>query len=147
METSTRARKISRGRVLVPAGTFIWVVCAALTAGGQGGGQPLPRLAIESLGPTESFTFYCAPCHGRGGRGDGPVASALRVKPADLTTLSERSAGQYPRDRVRAYIAGTGRAVAAHGASDMPVWGPAFRALDASDTRAQVRIDGIVDHI
>jgi mono/diheme cytochrome c family protein len=29
----------------------------------------------------------------------------------------------------------------------MPVWGPAFRALDGSDVRAQVRIDGLVDHI
>lgn len=118
----------------------------ALAAGGQGDRQ-LPPLAIESLGPTESFAFYCAPCHGRGGRGDGPVAAALRTRPADLTTLAERSGGEYPRDRVRAYIAGVGRPVAAHGASDMPVWGPAFRALDASDTRAHVRIDGIVDHV
>jgi mono/diheme cytochrome c family protein len=25
----------------------------------------------------------CAPCHGYGGKGDGPVAPALQVKPAD----------------------------------------------------------------
>jgi hypothetical protein len=147
METFARVGKISRGRVFFPAAAAIWVAWAALAAGVQGDRGQLPPLAIESLGPTESFGVKFAPCHGRSGRGDGSVALALRVKPADLTTLAERSGGQYPRDRVRAYITGTGRPVAAHGASDMPVWGPAFRALDASDTRAQVRIDGIVDHI
>jgi mono/diheme cytochrome c family protein len=110
--------------------------------------QPaLPPLAIDSLAPTDSFVFYCAPCHGRGGLGDGVVGSALRTKPADLTTLAERNGGQFPRERVRAFITGTGRSIAAHGASDMPVWGPAFTALDASDARARVRIDGIVSHI
>jgi mono/diheme cytochrome c family protein len=147
METSARARKFSRGLALTVAAAAIWVAWATLAAREQGDRRQLPPLAIESLGPTESFGFYCAPCHGRGGRGDGPVALALRVKPADLTTLAERSGGEYPSDRVRAFVTGTGRPVEAHGASDMPVWGPAFRALDASDTRAQVRIDGIVDHI
>jgi mono/diheme cytochrome c family protein len=114
---------------------------------GQGVRQQLPALSIASLGPTESFDFYCAPCHGRSGAGDGSVAAALRTPPADLRTLAERSGGEFPRERVREYIIGTGRAVAAHGSGDMPIWGPAFRALDASDTRAQVRIDGLVDHI
>jgi hypothetical protein len=27
---------------------------------------------------------YCAPCHGRAGAGDGPVAPALRTRPADF---------------------------------------------------------------
>jgi hypothetical protein len=48
---------------------------------------------------------------------------------------------------VRAFITGTGRPIAAHGEGDMPVWGPAFRALDASDTRAEIRIGAIVSHI
>src|SRR5262245_20823545 len=71
----------------------------------------------------------------------------MRVKPADLTTLAERNGGAFPRERVYAYITGIGRPVAAHGTSDMPVWGPAFRALDASDTRADVRVSAIVDHL
>jgi mono/diheme cytochrome c family protein len=110
--------------------------------------QQTPRpLAIESLGGSESYGFYCAPCHGRSGKGDGPVASALRTHPADLTTLAERNGGAFPRERVYAYVAGIGRPIAAHGASDMPVWGPAFRSLDASDTRADVRISAIVGYL
>jgi mono/diheme cytochrome c family protein len=125
------------------------VLCAvgAEVIEGQGTRPATPPLAIESLGPTESFTFYCAPCHGAGGAGDGSVVSALRVRPADLTTLAERNGGQFPRDRVRSFIEGSGRPIAAHGTSGMPVWGPAFKALDRSDTRARVRIDGLVAHI
>lgn len=124
----------------------LWLAAPGRPAG-QEPPQGLPRLAIESLGPTESFNFYCASCHGESGLGDGPVAQALRERPADLTTLAERNGGAFPRERVRGFVVGTGRPIDAHGAGDMPVWGPAFRALDASDTRAEVRIDGIVGHI
>lgn len=165
METSTIVRNISpaggrdrrfRGRsrfiarlpgTALMVAAAVWLAWATVAARGQAARQQLPPLGIESLGPTESFAFYCAPCHGRNGRGDGTVAPALRTKPADLTTLAERSGGEYPRDRVRAYITGTGRQIEAHGAGDMPVWGPAFKALDASDTRAQVRIDGLVRYV
>lgn len=132
------------GLVALAAGAMVLVATPALR--GQDVRTQLPSLAIESLGPTESFNFYCATCHGQSGTGDGVIASELRTTPADLTTLAERNGGEFPRDRVRAYVTGTGRQVAAHGGA-MPVWGPAFRALDASDTRAQVRIDGLVSHI
>ena len=125
----------------------MWLAAVMALSGAQAPRRELPPLAIESLGGSESYVFYCAPCHGRGGTGDGPAASALRTRPADLTTLSERNGGAFPQERVMAYISGSGRQIAAHGASDMPIWGPAFRALDASDARAQVRMDGIVGHI
>jgi mono/diheme cytochrome c family protein len=46
-------------------------------------------MSVES----ESFKQYCATCHGSGGRGDGPVASALLTRPTDLTRFAFR-AGQ-----------------------------------------------------
>jgi cytochrome c553 len=119
----------------------------AFGGGGQAVHQETRPLAIDSLGATDSYVFYCAPCHGRSGRGDGPVAASLRVRPADLSTLAERNGGTFPRERVAAYITGIGRPITAHGTSEMPVWGPAFRALDASDTRAAVRVSAIVDHL
>lgn len=132
---------------------FIVVVAIASVGGarpgaaGQAPRKEVPPLAIDSLGATESYVFYCAPCHGRSGKGDGPVAPSLRVRPADLSTLAERNGGTFPRERVAAYITGLGRPITAHGTSEMPVWGPAFRALDASDTRAAVRVSAIVDHL
>ena len=47
-----------------------------------------PALALESLTGRDSFDRYCSACHGADGRGTGPVASALKTRPADLTTLA-----------------------------------------------------------
>jgi mono/diheme cytochrome c family protein len=105
-----------------------------------------PSILIDSLAGRDSFELYCAPCHGSGGSGDGPVASALRARPADLTTLARRNSGAFPRDRVRDFVTGTGRPLAAHGTTEMPVWGPMFRAFE-SDTRVGERIANLVSHI
>ncbi len=32
------------------------------------------------------YVSYCQLCHGTGGKGDGPLAKAMKIKPADLTT-------------------------------------------------------------
>jgi mono/diheme cytochrome c family protein len=108
--------------------------------------RPAPRILIESLAGRDSFELYCATCHGRDGRGNGPVAAALRTPPADLTTLKRRSDGAFPAERVREYITGTGRQLAAHGTTEMPVWGPMFRAFE-SDARARERIVNLVAYI
>lgn len=124
--------------------TILISTAASLT--GQGRGEQTPPILIESLAGRDSFDLYCAACHGSGGRGDGPVASALRLRPADLTSLARRSGGAFPREAVRAFVAGTGRALAAHGTTDMPVWGPIFRAFE-SDARARERITNLVIYI
>jgi cytochrome c553 len=132
---------------------FIVVVAIASVDGarpdaaGQAAHQESRPLAIDSLGATDSYVFYCAPCHGRSGKGDGPVAPSLRARPADLSTLDERNGGTFPRERIAAYITGIRRPITAHGTSEMPVWGPAFRALDATDRRAAARVSAIVDHL
>ena len=108
--------------------------------------QQTPPILIESLAGRDSFQQYCAPCHGGGGRGDGPVASALRTRPADLTTLSRQSGGAFPGERVRSFVTGTGRALAAHGTTEMPVWGQMFRAFE-SDARVRERIGNLVAYV
>jgi mono/diheme cytochrome c family protein len=117
-----------------------WVVQA------QQAPRQTPRVLIDSLAGRDSYEQYCAACHGRDGRGNGPVAAALRTRPADLTTLKRRSDGAYPADTVRNYITGTGRELAAHGTTEMPVWGPMFRAFE-SDVRARERIGNLVAYI
>jgi mono/diheme cytochrome c family protein len=42
------------------------------------------------------YLRYCAACHGREGRGDGPVAPALGEKPTDLTQIAAAHGGQFP---------------------------------------------------
>jgi mono/diheme cytochrome c family protein len=38
----------------------------------------------------EMFTSYCAPCHGKSGKGDGPAAAALKQPPARPHHASQR---------------------------------------------------------
>ena len=128
------------------------VAIAALTGigvsgvAGQTRGAQTPPILAESLAGRDSFELYCAPCHGSGGRGDGPVAPALRTRPADLTTLARRNDGAFPGEDVRAFVTGTGRTLAAHGTTEMPIWGPMFRAFE-SDARARERIANLVSFI
>ncbi len=132
-----------------------WMVVAAvsltLSAGvavhGQEPQSTLPRLIPESLVGSVSFDLYCASCHGRSGKGDGPVGPTLWTPPADLTTLSRRNRGAFPRARVLSYIDGSTRLEAIHGRPDMPVWGATLRALDASDARGTVRLENLVAFI
>jgi len=115
-------------------------------AGQPTGGTPA-SLVITSMSGSDLFRFYCATCHGRSGKGDGPVAAALYRRPADLTTIAKRSGGQFPADRVEGYITGNREPTLAHGSKDMPVWGPIFQALDPREKMNRVRIANLVAFI
>jgi mono/diheme cytochrome c family protein len=134
---------VRRGLLAMAALSVLATGGVAIIAAGQGPRPQQPALVPESLVGSVSFDLYCASCHGRSGRGDGPTASSLRTRPADLTTLARRNKGVFPRDRVLAFIEGSNR-TAAHGSRDMPVWGPTLRALDASDARVTVRLQNLV---
>jgi cytochrome c553 len=134
-------------RVLRSHGGVVLSVAVGLlfvaTVHSQGPQSQTPQVPPESLVGSVSFDLYCASCHGRQGHGDGPTAAALRTRPADLTLLSRNNRGTFPRDRVLASIEGTTRA-AAPGTSEMPVWGPTLRALDASEARGTIRLQNLV---
>ena len=89
-----------------------------------------------------SYKAYCAICHGEDGTGTGDVAEILRIPPADLTTLSERSGGAFPFSDVYQSIA-TGL-YRAHGQAAMPIWGNYFKA-DTLQDRGMNESD--IDHI
>jgi mono/diheme cytochrome c family protein len=106
-----------------------------------------PTLALESLTGRDSFDRYCASCHGADGRGGGPVASVLKTRPPDLTTLARREGGTFPRERVAAFVEGTERLSLTHGSGDMPVWGRVLRGLESSDARIRVRLANLVAYV
>ena len=84
------------------------------------------------------FADYCTSCHGATAEGDGPLASSLRIEPANLTLLMKNNGGEFPFDRVEKKIDGTEK-VKGHGSADMPIWGEAFRKIDESATDEAVR--------
>lgn len=96
----------------------------------------------------EVFRTYCATCHGPSGRGDGPLASSMRRRPADLAEIAKRNGGEYPSEIVFRTIDGK-TPVRGHGGPDMPVWGDAFaRSHDGGDASiVKERIDSLVDFI
>ena len=132
---------------------FIMTALLVLIAGtvaplAQPTGQTLPPLVIRSTTGPDLFAFYCASCHGRDGKGGGPVASALKMPPPDLTRLAQRHGRTFPRQRVETFVTNDGSMLTpAHGSADMPVWGPIFHGLDPSDTLVRVRIANLVSHI
>lgn len=69
-------------------------------------GPQKPSLVISSMYGRDLFEFYCASCHGRDGRGGGPVVPALRVVPPDLTTIATRNGGTFPEARVESFVIG-----------------------------------------
>ena len=124
----------------------------------QTGGKPANKKAsssqenIETVkliytvkGP-EIFRAYCAPCHGVQGKGNGPMAPALKAKVPDLTRISQRNKGQFPVVRVRTIIAGGGTAVA-HGSNEMPIWGPIFHQVEADQDWGNVRMENLIMYL
>ena len=130
--------------ILVASHLFAQTPAARSTQTGRS--SSTPTFALESLTGRDSFDRYCASCHGMDGRGGGPVASALRNRPPDLTTLARREGG-FPRERVFDFVEGTNRLSLTHGSGDMPVWGRTFRGLESSDARIKVRLDNLVAYV
>ena len=132
----------------VVGGIILLVAALGLCASDQTTGVRNPSLVISSLYGGDLFQFYCASCHGRDGKGNGPAASSLKTQPPDLTLVARRSGGTFPTKRVEALVTGDEPLpTPAHGSKDMPVWGPIFRSLDPSDRRTRIRISNIVAYL
>jgi mono/diheme cytochrome c family protein len=132
---------------VVAALIVVGVSLLSIAGSAQSARTATPALALESLTGRDSFDRYCAACHGADGRGAGPATSALKTRPADLTTLAERNGGSFPRQRIASFVEGTARPLSAHGTSDMPVWGSTFRGLESSDARVKVRLENLVAYV
>ena len=96
---------------------------------------PLTAYPASSQMGANLYRQYCAVCHGPHGGGDGPVADALRVKPADLTHLGRKYSGKFPELRIMNFIRGEVEVVS-HGNRQMPMWGRVF--LDDTGGRSEV---------
>ena len=141
-----RQSRMLIGGALAAVRSGEWMA-ASVPCGQQSVRASAPSLVIQSLSGGDLFRAYCATCHGRDGKGDGPVASALNRRPSDLTTIAKRNGGRYPTDRIERFVSGDREATLAHGSSEMPVWGPIFQALDPRDTVNRVRIENLVAFI
>jgi nucleotide-binding universal stress UspA family protein/mono/diheme cytochrome c family protein len=102
----------------------------------------------QSTSGAEVFRTYCASCHGTSARGDGPLASSMTRKPANLTEIAKRNGGQFPTELVVKTIDGR-QPVRGHGGPEMPVWGDVFvRSREAGDAdRVKAVIKSLADYL
>ena len=107
-------------------------------------------VATASLGWAQSsgqqeFERHCALCHGLDGKGQGPLADAMKLVPTDLTRLAARSNGEFPDSRVSDVIR-NGGGVLGHGSSAMLPWGNYFGEKGKPEV-AKKRIADLVAYI
>lgn len=105
-----------------------------------------PIKQTKPLSGAGMFKDYCAVCHGKDAKGNGPAASELKQAPANLTTLAKRHGGKFPDAYVEEVLR-NGAKAPAHGDAEMPVWGPLFRSLDSDPAIMYVRISSLVSYI
>ena len=133
-------------RTVVTAAVFTLALAAAVAA------QEKPKIVmqpppyVDVNDPQAMFREYCAACHGKGGRGDGPAAAALKTVPADLTRITARNGGKFPDTKVRRYVEGLDE-IPAHGSRDMPVWGQVLRQLPGGDAAVKMRVESLTKYI
>lgn len=91
----------------------------------------------DTVGAGE-YRISCLSCHGVGGRGNGPMAKFLTIKPSDLTQLANNNGGQYPGLKAGRFPFSTvfqvidGRTVVSgHGERAMPVWGSRYMSEES----------------
>lgn len=99
----------------------------------------------------EQYEARCMPCHGRSGKGDGPVAREMKMEMPDLATFARRNGGTFPTDLAWTKI--DGRPTSFDVERRMPVWGRTFRhealagASKTPESYVATEIFAIIDHV
>ncbi len=89
----------------------------------------------------EAYRDNCASCHGMDGKGTEAIPDTEQVGGPDLTLLTVRYGGDYPRKFVTHVIDGR-LEIFAHGTRQMPLWG-----TQMDDPEAQSTLSAIVEHV
>lgn len=122
-----------------------YLLAAAQSAPAPSGSEE--RRLIDSLEGQALYREYCAVCHGESGKGDGPMARALKTQPADLTRIAVRNGGKFPVERVERIISGEAPIEAGHGTREMPLWGPIFSQIAWDQDLGRVRVRNLAKYI
>jgi mono/diheme cytochrome c family protein len=129
--------------------TRVLTLCGALlgAANGWAQSQPASERLIESIQGPALYQAYCAVCHGKDAKGNGPLAATLKTTPADLTRLAAHQSGKFPLVAVRNIISGDAQSGPSHGPRSMPVWGPIFSQVTNDQDLGRVRIDNLARYL
>ena len=113
--------------VAVMAIISAFAVAQQAPAGSSATVKHVPITNTASNSGKEMFNSYCAVCHGKDAKGNGPAASAMKSAPTDLTKLAQKEGGSYPAAHVAAVLRGQA-STPSHGARICRFGGRYFRA-------------------
>ncbi len=134
----------------MPRLLLLFVVIASLTSLAVAQKPTVKRVPAPYTSPTsgpEMYASYCAACHGKDAKGNGPAAPALKVPPTDLTMLAKHNNGKFPYDHVAAVLNGKAM-MPAHGSSEMPIWGKVFWSIsEGHKGEVQQRVANLTKYI
>jgi mono/diheme cytochrome c family protein len=125
------------------------LLACAVASGADGPKKTVKEVPIKlnhTIEGPQLYRAYCAVCHGKEGKGDGPAADALKRHPTDLTTMSKRNGGKYPAIEVREAMRGTGK-IKEHGTVDMPMWGAVLTESGQNAALADMQFAALVKYI
>lgn len=106
-----------------------------------------PERDLRQMPALELYQQLCSSCHGAEGRGNGPVASLIKIGVPDLTRIAYRDGGEFPTEDVRRAIDGRWDR-RAHGARDMPVWGwQLYDSAASGDAQERAVVDSMIDRL
>lgn len=114
------------------------IACVLTVHGNASAGEP-------TADGRELYVNHCAICHGLDGTGQGPLAQAMKIVPADLTQIAVRHAGEFPDAKVRDVIR-NGGAVLGHGSTAMLPWGLYFSERH-NPSVAKARIKALAEYL
>jgi mono/diheme cytochrome c family protein len=112
------------------------MICfAGLIGFGLGTIAPGPLPAQEHAGGQKLYATYCSGCHGDKGKGDGPAAKSLPVKPADHTdgNVMNQFSDKYLQDIISKGGGGVGKS------AFMPGWSTQLKEKEVREIVAYMR--------
>ena len=129
------------------------VASTAMVTLAQQGTLKVHRVPIQQTSAAsgqQMYASYCASCHGANGTGNGPAATAPKVPPTDLTTLSKKNGGEFPANHLNSVFK-FGVENSAHGSAEMPVWGNLLLSLHKGsanpDAEVHQRVANLTEYL
>jgi mono/diheme cytochrome c family protein len=134
------------GSLVIGGALLVWAAASS-----QDGKRIRPEsqepALINSIRGDNLYRAYCASCHGKDAKGNGPMAVWLKVPPPDLTRIAARNGGTFPLERVDRIISGEEALPSGHGTRAMPIWGPVFSQVTRDQDLGRVRIDNLARYL
>ena len=126
---------------------FLGIALAALSLNAARSEDALPNPPWDGgiANGADLYKNHCAVCHGLDARGQGPLAAAMKIVPADLTRIAAEPGGEFPDAKI-ADVIRNGGAVLGHGSRAMLPWGLYFSERHKPEV-GRARIKALVAYI